>query len=116
MSRYEPIAGPRCPDCGEGHSEHRVGCKVLEREVEQREAARQEQLKRIKTRQTIAAVRGHLEGYADGMDRTLTLGDAAHFVAHKQDFIDSLREDAASLASVLEPEEQPDDQLEEGAS
>lgn len=61
----------------------------------------------------IARVQGHLEGYADGMDRTLTLGDAAHFVARKQDFIDSLREDAATLASVLEAE-QTDDQLEEG--
>lgn len=39
---------------------------------------------------------------------------APHF--DRSDLIDALREDAARLASVLEPEEQPDDQLEEGAS
>lgn len=57
----------------------------------------------------IARVRGHLEGY----DRALRLNlqPDRSVVARLHD---SLREDAATLATVLEPEEQPEDQPEEG--
>lgn len=51
-------------------------------------------------RSEAAYVRGHLEGYADAIDRKITLGDAAHFIARKQDLIDALREDARRLEKL----------------